>query len=381
MKKYLIIPFLLFFTCGGSQDSVDEVAPSSNNIDTTTTVQDTTTSTTTIVEDSTTTTVQDTTTTTIIKNKCDDCEYVSIGELNGNINSVPQFAWNDYQRIYLENRKFENENFEIILNIGPSTNLYFQDNEQYIQKGISFWQNFALPEKYYGFFYNYSDLDWAINELNSSGFEGDMARAPCRDEVCSGANSGIYQRPPHFGVGVFGINSADSVDAYRYGPLHIHEVTHSVVAAQWIGNARNPQQSANDASPCWLNEGIAHAAGLSLGVETYEEYLDIRSSQVTARHLQQTVSASTILNYYNESIPGICIRNPDYVLGYSIGYLTVEAMNAMAGADSAMHMYSVMASGKDFEEAFELTYEISWDNAKPIFAEYVSLVINNLFNS
>ena len=381
MKKYLIIPFLLFFTCGGSQDSVDEVAPSSNNIDTTTTVQDTTTSTTTIVEDSTTTTVQDTTTTTIIKNKCDDCEYVSIGELNGNINSVPQFAWNDYQRIYLENIKFENETFEIILNIGPSTNLYFQDNEQYIQKGISFWQNFALPEKYYGFFYNYSDLDWAINELNSSGFEGDMARAPCRDEVCSGANSGIYQRPPHFGVGVFGINSADSVDAYRYGPLHIHEVTHSVVAAQWIGNARNPQQSANDASPCWLNEGIAHAAGLSLGVETYEEYLDIRSSQVTGRHLQQTVSASTILNYYNESIPGICTRNPDYVLGYSIGYLTVEAMNAMAGADSAMHMYSVMASGKDFEEAFELTYEISWNNAKPIFAEYVSLVINNLFNS
>ena len=384
MKKYLIIPFLLFFTCGGSQDSVDEVEPSSNNVDTTTTVQDTTTSTTTIVEDSTTTTVQDTTTTTIIKNKCDDCDYVSIGELNENINSVPQFAWNDYQRIYLENIKFENENFEIILNIGPSTNLYFQDNEQYIQKGISFWQNFALPEKYYGFFYNYSDLDWAINELNSSGFEGDMARAPCRDEVCSGANSGIYQRPPHFGVGVFGINSADSVDAYRYGPLHIHEVTHSVVAAQWIGNARNPQQSANDASPCWLNEGIAHAAGLSLGVETYEEYLDIRSSQVTGRHMKppfNEYSPSTILKYYNESIPGICIRNPDYVLGYSIGYLTVEAMNAMAGADSAMHMYSVMASGKDFEEAFELTYEISWNNAKPIFAEYVSLVINNLFNS
>jgi len=384
MKKYLIIPFLLFFTCGGSQDSVDEVEPNSNNVDTTTTVQDTTTSTTTIVEDSTTTTVQDTTTTTIIKNKCDDCDYVSIGELNENINSVPQFAWNDYQRIYLENIKFENETFEIILNIGPSTNLYFQDNEQYIQKGISFWQNFALPEKYYGFFYNYSDLDWAINKLNSSGFEGDMARAPCRDEVCSGANSGIYQRPPHFGVGAFGINSADSVDAYRYGPLHIHEVTHSVVAAQWIGNARNPQQSANDASPCWLNEGIAHAAGLSLGVETYEEYLDIRSSQVTGRHMKppfNEYSPSTILKYYNESIPGICIRNPDYVLGYSIGYLTVEAMNAMAGADSAMHMYSVMASGKDFEEAFELTYEISWNNAKPIFAEYVSLVINNLFNS
>ena len=366
MKKYLIISFLLFFTCGGSEDGDNEVASSSNNIDTTTT------------------TVQDTTTTTIVKNKCDDCEYVSIGELSTYINNVPQFAWNDYQRISNENIKFENKTFEIILNTGPSTNLYFLDNEQYIQKGISFWQNFSLPEKYYGFFYNYKDLDWAINELNSSGFEGDMARAPCRDGVCSGANSGIYQRPPHFGVGTFGINNADSIDAYRYGPLHIHEVTHSVVAAQWIGNARNPQQSANDASPCWLNEGIAHAAGLSLGVETYKEYLDIRSSQVTARHIKapyNEYTPSTILNYYNNSIPSVCIRNPDYVLGYSIGFLTVEAMNAMAGADSAMHMYAVMASGKDFEEAFELIYEISWNEAKSVFAEYVSLVINDLFSS
>jgi len=40
-----------------------------------------------------------------------------------------------------------------------------------------------------------------------------------------------------------------------------------------------------------------------------------------------------------------------------------------------------MATGKDFEEAFKLTYEISWDDAKPVFAEYVSSVINNLFNS
>ena len=173
-------------------------------------------------------------------------------------------------------------------------------------------------------------------------------------------------------------------DRYRYGPLHIHEVTHSVVASQWIGNARNPQQSANDATPCWLNEGIAHAAGLSLGVETYEEYLDMRSSQVTGRHIQDPFndySVPAVLDYFNKSIPGDCIKNPDYVLGYSIGYLTVEAMNAMSGADSAMHMYSVMGTGKDFEEAFEMTYELSWNEAKPMFAEYVSTVIFSLFNS
>ena len=383
MKQTSLFFFLLLITCGGAESESIVVQDSSNDTvleSTTTTVDDTTTTTT----QETTTTIQDSTTTSIPKNKCDDCEYVTITELISNINNVPKYAWNDYQRISKENNIFENDSFEIIINIGPSTNLYFQDNEKYIQKGISFWQNFNLPEKYYGFFYNYGDLDWATSELTTTGFEGGMARAPCRDGICSGANSGIYQRPPHFGVGVFGIHSGDSVDNYRYGPLHIHEVTHSVVASQWIGNARNPQQSANDATPCWLNEGIAHAAGISLGVKTYEEYLDMRSSQVRARHIQvpfNDYSPSTVLDYYNKSIPGDCIKNPDYVLGYSIGYLTVEAMNAMSGADSAMHMYSVMGSGKDFEEAFEMIYELSWNDAKPIFAEYVSMVITNLFNS
>jgi len=383
MKQTSLFFFLLLITCGGAESESIVVQDSSNDTvaeSTTTTVDDTTTTTT----QETTTTIQDSTTTSIPKNKCDDCEYVTITELISNINNIPKYAWNDYQRISKENDIFENDSFEIIINIGPSTNLYFQDNEKYIQKGISFWQNFNLPEKYYGFFYSYGDLDWATSELTTTGFEGGMARAPCRDGICSGANSGIYQRPPHFGVGVFGIHSGDSVDNYRYGPLHIHEVTHSVVASQWIGNARNPQQSANDATPCWLNEGMAHAAGISLGVETYEEYLDMRSSQVRARHIQvpfNDYSASTVLDYYNKSIPGDCIKNPDYVLGYSIGYLTVEAMNAMSGADSAMHMYSVMGSGKDFEEAFEMIYELSWNDAKPIFAEYVSMVITNLFNS
>ena len=383
MKQTSLFFFLLLITCGGAESESIVVQDSSNDTSaesTTTTVDDTTT----ITTQETTTTIQDSTTTSIPKNKCDDCEYVTITELISNINNVPKYAWNDYQRISKENNIFENDSFEIIINIGPSTDLYFQDNEKYIQKGISFWQNFNLPEKYYGFFYNYGDLDWATSELTTTGFEGGMARAPCRDGICSGANSGIYQRPPHFGVGVFGIHSGDSVDNYRYGPLHIHEVTHSVVASQWIGNARNPQQSANDATPCWLNEGIAHAAGISLGVETYEEYLDMRSSQVRARHIQvpfNDYTASIVLDYYNKSIPGDCIKNPDYVLGYSIGYLTVEAMNAMSGADSAMHVYSVMGSGKDFEEAFEMIYELSWNDAKPIFAEYVSMVITNLFNS
>ena len=157
------------------------------------------------------------------------------------------------------------------------------------------------------------------------------------------------------------------------------------MAAQWIGFANNPQEAANQALPCWLNEGIAHFAGLTVGTDDYETYLEIRKSQVKGRHIQQPFddySEEAILNYYNKSIPGSCTRNPDYVLGYSIGYLTVEALAANTGPHSTMWMIREMAN-KDisFEEAFENTYGYSWNEAKPLLAEYISSVIGDLFTS
>ena len=137
MKQTSLFFVLLLITCGGAETESIVVQDSSNDTvaeSTITTVDDTTT----ITTQETTTTIQDSTTITIPKNKCDDCEYVTITELISNINNVPKYAWNDYQRISKENNIFENDSFEIIINIGPSTDLYFQDNEKYIQKGISF---------------------------------------------------------------------------------------------------------------------------------------------------------------------------------------------------------------------------------------------------
>ena len=59
----------------------------------------------------------------------------------------------------------------------------------------------------------------------------------------------------------------------------------------------------------------------------------------------------------------------------------VRFPKSVASPRVAMVMYSIMASGSDFEEAFQITYDISWKDAKPLFAEYVSAVISNLFTS
>ena len=95
MRKILLFVLLFLIACGGteventiSQDSFD-----SSDEDTTTTVRDTTTTT---VKDTTTTMVTDKTSDTKLKNKCGDCEYLTISELISNLDNVPRFAWNDY---------------------------------------------------------------------------------------------------------------------------------------------------------------------------------------------------------------------------------------------------------------------------------------------
>ena len=97
MKKlsYLIVP-LFIFGCGNSQDqvSLDQDTSNNNDQDTATTIADTTT---TIAD--TTTTIADASASNVVKNKCDDCEYVTITELISNLDNIPKFAWNDYQRI------------------------------------------------------------------------------------------------------------------------------------------------------------------------------------------------------------------------------------------------------------------------------------------
>ena len=126
MKQTSLFFFLLLITCGGAESESVVVQDSSNDTvaePTTTTVDDTTTTT----NQETTTTIQDSTKTLIPKNTCYDCEYVTITDLISNIDNVPKYAWNDYQRISKENNIFENDSFEIIINIGPSTDLYFQD--------------------------------------------------------------------------------------------------------------------------------------------------------------------------------------------------------------------------------------------------------------
>jgi hypothetical protein len=196
---------------------------------------------------------------------------------------------------------------------------------------------------------------------------------PCDGTKCTGANSGI-QSFSSVGVGVFGIHGPDAKDPYRRGPMQIHEYTHAVQMAPWIGKD-HPGSEQQKISPCWLIEGQAHFAGISAGTTSFEKYQQIRKQQVQSHKVDSFTeySSATILDDYNSDIPNQCLRSPNYRLGYTLGFLTVEALSAIGGIESSMNVYQLAASGQSFNRSFKNVYGIAWKDAKPILAEVVAL--------
>jgi len=314
---------------------------------------------------------------------------VRFEELMSRVDDVPAIAWEHSQAILNHNLDVPGSSVELEVKIGPTTDLYFEENEKALRDGSAFWQGYDTPTRYIALFYNAADRPWAERQLVEYGEQSDRARAraggPCPDEMtCTGANSGLgIGIHESTGVGVFGISQADSWDAYRTGGLQIHEYTHAVQPAAWVNNARGAQDESNRSAPCWLIEGSAHFTGISVAENEYASYLQLRNSQVRGRHLKgefADYSSEKIFDYYNASVPYLCIGQKDYDLGYSVGFLTVEALSAVAGSQSSMDIYKSMSLGNSFEEAFQSVYEVSWDEAKSILATYVSLVIGRLFD-
>ena len=83
--------------------------------------------------------------------------------------------------------------------------------------------------------------------------------------------------------------------------------------------------------------------------------------------------ASDYLNNSRRTISPECNIESQYGLAYTLGYLATEALVAIKGAESPMALYTLMGNfNMSFEEAFLKIYDITWEQALPKLAAYVS---------
>ncbi len=325
--------------------------------------------------------------------------FISWEDLNENIAEVSCVAWEDGQKVLRENSGLSKSTVELQIQVGPttaiSTDYSSKALEESFNTAIQFWAGFdQLP--FNAYFFSFDDLNWVIDQYIGHGATEEYAIAAAQQKCPKkSTDSGVREKcgaagmttttgnnPVH--ISQFGVDKEDS-DSYRaYKKLQIiHEYTHGVQTSPW-GHLSNPAYAKRSTSPCWLGEGNAVFTGYAAGTTDYESYLDERSAKVNMEQFTD-YSTSRILEYYNDNTivtsyeeGEACRENSDFNLAYSIGFLTVEALSAISGSTSSMYLYKYMGSGKTFEEAFEIIYGSSWEEAKPILASYVSSTMGQI---
>lgn len=249
----------------------------------------------------------------------------------------------------------------------------------------------------------YKDLEWAIEKLSDPEINH-----PSYDEIIRNANEtprqGIRQNAvPDMIPGRFdGIWSLPAtLDGYNgfsglarnESAMIYHEQVHQHQQAQWKDeNLNGPNFGMGQVTPCFLVEGMATTPEFVLISESVSEYEGFVRDRVRGAYtsdpntrdelgnftgyseLTERVTDEYAENYLRDSFDLNCTSGLQYGLSYSLGYLATEALVAMKGFEAPMGLLTLMGlSELTWEEAFAQVFEISWSEALPILAEYVSL--------
>ena len=311
--------------------------------------------------------------------------------IESRVDEISAVAWQSAQDTMKANDSSTKTSSIKVIYAPLTPKTHYSGFEEHLGTGIKLWNRFILPPQSTFLVYSYDEIPWAKKQiekiLSASGMEENeaaargknLANAPYGGPECGGANAGMMSDKQ--AIGVFGLCPRnEGSDPYYLGPLQIHEFTHQLQGAQFIGTKLNSQQIL----PCWISEGLAHAGGLSAGTNTLSDYLEVRKRQashpvlgVAGGHSSTQVDASSVdidfmKKFYGESAPPGCFALPSYSLGYSVGFLTTEALASIGGIESTLLLFSRAAGGETFEEAFKNIYGLSWTKAKDILAKVIS---------
>ena len=312
-----------------------------------------------------------------------------------NVDKVARVAYESAQKIYLANTV--PTGMKSTIWVGPNTiPVGSSSEEDRIAKAMKFWSGFNQPKSIGLFFFNTQDEPlaeiaydkWVAENKVSGGGPASMMRNDCLSnngpsapiastellKDCRGANAGVIDA---IGTakGWFGVpTEADGrADRYRLGALEIHEFTHMVQTAQFVGNSKSPGYSLQSVSPCWLQEGQAHFAGKTVASNSYSDYLQQRNGEAKFRTAENNLIAPKDLAGVSAylSLETLATCQSTYSWGYATGMLAVEALSAIGGATSTMALYALEARGFTFPDAFKMVYGISWQQAQPILAQVI----------
>ena len=320
---------------------------------------------------------------------------ITFANILDNVEKVAQVAYESTQKIYSSNTA--PTGIKTTIWVGPTTvPVGSMSEEERFMKAMKFWSGFNQPTSMGLFFFNTQDEPlaeiawekWRTENKVTGGGPGSMMRNNCLSnngpgapvasteplKDCRGANAGVIEANGTAKMWLGVPNEADGrADVYRFGALEIHEFTHMVQTAQFVGTSQNPGGAMQSVTPCWLQEGQAHFAGKTVASNSYSDYLRQRNSEALGRRAANGLLAPRDLAGVSAylTLETLATCSSTYSWGYATGMLAVEALSAIGGATSTMALYALVARGFAFSDAFKMVYGISWQEAQPILAQVI----------
>ena len=335
-----------------------------------------------------------------------DPNGITFANVMSHISDIPRTAWQKVQDVIASNNAGTTKHDTYV---GPNTQLTITGGvagiDSILEKATKLWSGFSMSKYYSVVYYNITDEKWAeqktqdiwkVNKYGSDtiGSALNALRISCQSQTAPGVGGAAlgFCRGGDAGAVTNSDNSfiqmaeGDIDRPDTNGSKLVHEFTHTVQSAQWIGNANCHNEGnicfrtglAHDFTPCWINEGQPNGINTMVAYSDLSSYMAKRSSGKDTSQKITDFSAESLRNYLYDQNPATCYKNGAlYQLGYDVGALAVEVLVAIAGPQATMALFALGAEGQDFATAFQSVYGISWSEASTILskvlaAEYAS---------
>ena len=333
------------------------------------------------------------------------------------VDSIPEAAWQRTQDAIAANKAVS---IPTTIQIGPNTKASKVAINAGLDRLNKLFSGFRHVASYGGIVYNAQDQEWA-QKATAAYFKkqkigGSSARsenikqliqAGCEIQGskvvnCSGGMSWDFRDAKNPAGGAFyGVETG----TYNGKPLEFwtdanknsgamtqvnHEATHNYQVTQFfntpLGKGQNISSDIfHSFAPWWFGEGQANAIGIPTFLDSLEAYREVRMQNVTRGPGSRTTlpaftadSLKKLLTSKQVASP----ENPNYALGYSVGFAAVEVLVAVGGPQSTLALCTLGGQGKDWNTAFKTVYGITWDEgasiiSKVLAAEYAANPINS----
>jgi hypothetical protein len=320
---------------------------------------------------------------------------------------IPEAAWKRTQDVIAANSPV---NIPTVIQIGPNTKASKAAITNGLDRINKLFAGFRHVSTYGGIVYNAKDLKWAqtataayFKQIKISGGTASAdstkrnSEAGCQIEGgkavnCYGGMTWDFRDiKSEAGGSFYGVETVEVdgkpldfwTDAYKNSSAMTqvnHEAAHNYQITQFFYTPLGKgQYRSNDLSrgfsPWWFGEGHANAIGIASFIESLDAYREARAQNVTRNPGSRTklpaftaASLKTLLTSKGVASP----ENPNYALGYSIGYAAVETLVAIGGPQATLALYTLGAKGQKWETAFKNVYGITWDEGATVLSKVLA---------